>query len=89
MYVIHGQDVVDTLSNVVAQCAVKMTRFYSDSEIFKLNYRVFERDSIPQLCGFSGQPLIYAFECDRVGKKIIKAYLGQHFTFVRKKDLDI
>ncbi|GGH65840.1 hypothetical protein HNQ91_001995 [Filimonas zeae] len=89
IYGINGRDVVDTLSGiVVAQCSIKMVGFSLNNKKCKFEYAIFVHDSVPEVFTWAKQPLIHAFECDMITQKINKAFLGQHFSFTYKKDLD-
>lgn len=75
-------------SLTVADCSIKLTDFKKVSDgVYRLHYTLFIKDAVPIIADLAEGSIIHTFEYDRISQKIIKAYLGQHSSYVDEKEL--
>ncbi len=89
IYIIYGTNKLKNYDSlIVAWCTIKLTDFkkVADSE-YRLHYTLFIKDSIPIIADLSEEAIIHCFEYSDIQKKITKAFLGQHNSYVNEKEL--
>lgn len=88
IYVIYGAKRLKKYNLPVAECGVKLTELKKVSDYkYHFSYTLFIEDSIPIITELSVGALIHSFEYDSIQKKIIKAYLGQHDSYMDEYNL--
>lgn len=84
MYVIYGAENLKNYDSlIVSECGIKITGFkkLADS-VYSLRYTLFIKDSIPIVPELFANDIIHTFEYNSMQQKFIKAYLGQHSTYI-------
>lgn len=89
IYTIYGAKRLKYYDSLtIDECSIKLTDFKKiEDSLFSLRYTVFIKDTIPIIADLSEDAIIHTFEYDGVNNKIIKAYLGQHSTYLEEKEL--
>lgn len=88
IYTIYGAKKLKHYDLIIDDCSIKLTDFKKiEDSLYRLRYTVFIKDTIPIIADLSEDAIIHTFEYDRVRNKIIKAYLGQHSSYLEEKEL--
>lgn len=75
-------------SLTIAACRIKLTDFKKLSEsVYRMHYTFFIKDTVPLAVELTEGAIMHTFEYDRINQKIIKAYLGQHDSYVNEDGL--